>query len=160
MRISSDEDSPVSTLPARALRSMQTGQNSIAPENSLPQLGHVRRGSVFMGLTALQPRYEPKSRKQHHAPPSGAKSASTAPGKLLSRSTSDCVPILARQITFRNKIPMTWVTCLFVRAPTRSRSPSLGNTVIKPFAFQGLTQRMDYSPLLYPPLFRYSERRL
>jgi len=55
--------------------------------------------------------------------------------------------ILARQITFRNKIPMTRVTCLCVRAPTRSRSPSLGNTVIKRFAFQGLTQRMDYSIL-------------
>jgi len=30
---------------------MQTGQNSIAPENSLPQLGQVRWGSVFMDLT-------------------------------------------------------------------------------------------------------------
>jgi hypothetical protein len=30
---------------------MQTGQNSIAPESSLPQLGQVRRGSVLMGLT-------------------------------------------------------------------------------------------------------------
>jgi hypothetical protein len=27
---------------------MQTGQNSIAPENSLPQLGQVRWGSVLM----------------------------------------------------------------------------------------------------------------
>ena len=73
---------------ASPLRSMQTGQNSIAPENSLPQLGQVRWGSVLMGLTALQPQPEPK---EHHAPPSGAKSASTAPGKLLSRSTSNCV---------------------------------------------------------------------
>jgi hypothetical protein len=40
---------------------MQTGQNSIAPESSLPQLGQVRWGSVFIGLTALQPQ------KQHHA---------------------------------------------------------------------------------------------
>src|SRR5262245_53560759 len=32
---------------------MQTGQNSIAPENSLPQLGQVRWGSVFMDLTVL-----------------------------------------------------------------------------------------------------------
>src|SRR5258707_4100975 len=30
-------------------------------------------------------------RKQHHAPPGGAKAASTTPGILLSRSTSDCV---------------------------------------------------------------------
>jgi hypothetical protein len=51
----------------------------------------LRRGSVFMGLTALQPQYEPKSRKQHHAPPSGAKAAGTAPGKLLSRCTINWV---------------------------------------------------------------------
>jgi hypothetical protein len=42
------EDSPDSTPPARPLRSMQTGQNSIAPETSLPQLGQVRWGSVLM----------------------------------------------------------------------------------------------------------------
>jgi hypothetical protein len=42
------------------LRSMHTGQNSIAPENSLPQLGQVRVSSVFMGLPALQPQSEPK----------------------------------------------------------------------------------------------------
>jgi len=47
--------------PARPLRSMQTGQNSIAPESSLPQLGQVRLSSVFMGLPALQPQSEPKS---------------------------------------------------------------------------------------------------
>ena len=40
---------------------MQTGQNSIAPENSLPQLGQVRWGSVFMALTALQPQPGPKT---------------------------------------------------------------------------------------------------
>jgi hypothetical protein len=40
---------------------MQTGQNSIAPESSLPQLGQVRWGSVFMGLPALQPQSEPKT---------------------------------------------------------------------------------------------------
>ena len=32
---------------------MHTGQNSIAPENSLPQLGQVRWGSAFMDLTVL-----------------------------------------------------------------------------------------------------------
>jgi hypothetical protein len=37
------------------MRSMQTGQNSIAPENSLPQLGQARWGSALMALTALQP---------------------------------------------------------------------------------------------------------
>ena len=35
---------------------MQTGQNSIAPENSLPQLGQVRRGSVLMDLIVLRMR--------------------------------------------------------------------------------------------------------
>ena len=33
---------------------MQTGQNSIAPENSLPQLGQVRTGSVFIGLLRMK----------------------------------------------------------------------------------------------------------
>jgi hypothetical protein len=40
---------------------MQTGQNSIAPESSLPQLGQVRWGSVLMVLTALQPKTMPRS---------------------------------------------------------------------------------------------------
>jgi hypothetical protein len=35
---------------------MQTGQNSIALESSLPQLGQVRWGSVFMDLTVLRMR--------------------------------------------------------------------------------------------------------
>ena len=65
-RVLGSEDSPDSTPPARALRSMQTGQNSIAPENSLPQIGQVRLGSVFMGLTALQLRSGP--RKGHESP--------------------------------------------------------------------------------------------
>ena len=51
---------------------MQTGQNSIAPENSLPQLGRVRLSSVFMGLIALQPQFEPKAA---HGPQSGVKAA-------------------------------------------------------------------------------------
>ncbi len=40
---------------------MQTGQNSTDPENSLPQLGQVRRGSAFMDLSAVQPQSEPKA---------------------------------------------------------------------------------------------------
>jgi hypothetical protein len=40
---------------------MHMGQNSIAPESSLPQLGQVRWGSVFMGLPALQPQSELKA---------------------------------------------------------------------------------------------------
>src|ERR1700751_6084346 len=52
LSVSPDEGSPDSTPPARALRSMQTGQNSIPPENSLPQLGQVRWGSVLTDLTS------------------------------------------------------------------------------------------------------------
>jgi hypothetical protein len=40
---------------------MQTGQNSITPESSLPQLEQVRWGCVFMDLTALQPQITPRS---------------------------------------------------------------------------------------------------
>src|SRR4029077_6566217 len=60
------EDPPDSTPPARPLRSMQTGQNCIAPENSLPQLGQVRWGSVFMDLAVLPRRL--KVRKEHRFP--------------------------------------------------------------------------------------------
>jgi hypothetical protein len=55
---------------------MQTGQNSIAPENSLPQSGQVRWGSVLMALTVLQPQSAPKATPRstgwcesgHHSP--------------------------------------------------------------------------------------------
>jgi hypothetical protein len=40
---------------------MQTGQNSIAPENSLLQLGQVRWESVIMALAAPEPQPEPKA---------------------------------------------------------------------------------------------------
>ena len=71
---SSKEDSPDSAPRARPLRSKQTGQNSIAPENSLPQLGQVRWGSVFMDLTVLQPQFERKPT---------AHSTFTAPDKAI-----------------------------------------------------------------------------
>ena len=45
-----DVDSFDSAPKSIALRTAQTGQNSIAPENRLPQLGQVRRGFVFMDL--------------------------------------------------------------------------------------------------------------
>jgi len=45
---------------------MHTGQNSIAPENSLPQLGQMRRDSGFMDLTVLPKRL--KLRKEHGFP--------------------------------------------------------------------------------------------
>jgi hypothetical protein len=40
---------------------MQTGQNSIAPENSLLQLGQVRWEYVIMALAAPEPQPEPKA---------------------------------------------------------------------------------------------------
>jgi hypothetical protein len=40
--LSAVDDSPDSIPPPSPLRSMQTGQNSIAPENLFPQLGQVR----------------------------------------------------------------------------------------------------------------------
>jgi hypothetical protein len=43
---------------------MQTGQNSITPESSLPQLGQVRWGSVRMGLTSLQRRPRSTARQR------------------------------------------------------------------------------------------------
>jgi NAD(P)-dependent dehydrogenase (short-subunit alcohol dehydrogenase family) len=46
--MSADEDSPDSAPPARPLRSRHTGQNSIAPENSLPQIGQMRWGSTLI----------------------------------------------------------------------------------------------------------------
>ena len=45
---------------------MHTGQNSIASENSLPQLGQVRLGSVLMALTALQPQSASHSTGSRH----------------------------------------------------------------------------------------------
>jgi hypothetical protein len=50
------------------LRSMQTGQNSIAPESSLPQLGQVRWDSGLMGLPVLQPQPEPKAAPRSTGP--------------------------------------------------------------------------------------------
>src|SRR5271167_4525279 len=58
---SQEEDSPDSTPSARAMRSKQTGQSSIGPENSLPQIEQTRWSSVLMVLTAVQPQPEPKA---------------------------------------------------------------------------------------------------
>jgi hypothetical protein len=67
---------------------MHTGQNSIAPESSLPQLGQVRMSSFFMRLTALQSQSEPKATPRFTE---WRESDRMAPGKLLSRSTNICV---------------------------------------------------------------------
>ena len=92
------EDSPDSTPPARALRSMQTGQNSIAPENSLPQLGQVRWGSALMGLTALQAQATPCYTEWCKI---GRPLANCCPVP----QAIACYVILPRQIRFRKKIP-------------------------------------------------------
>jgi hypothetical protein len=83
---------------------MHTGQNSIPPENSLPQLGQVRWDSVFMDPTALQPQFERKPTAR-----------STEWCKIGVHGTwQSCCPvpqtiacsfIVALQIKFRNKIP-------------------------------------------------------
>jgi hypothetical protein len=78
---------------------MQTGQNSIAPENSLPQLGQVRWGFVFMDLPVLQSQPESK------ATPTSTECAKSG----QHRPWQTVVPVpraiassfrLARQITF------------------------------------------------------------
>ena len=52
------EDSPDSIPPQRALRSVQTGQNSSATINLWPQPGQVLPFSVFIGLIPLQAEFE------------------------------------------------------------------------------------------------------
>ena len=93
MSVSAVEDSPDSTPPPRPLRSMQTGQNSIAPENSLPQLGQVRWGSALMGLTVLRMRLT--LRKKHGFPrqPAAARLGNQVPGSeslAMPKSTERC----------------------------------------------------------------------
>jgi hypothetical protein len=56
-----------STRATSALLSMQTGQNCIASDNSLPQLGQVRWGSALMALSALQPQPESKATRLRRA---------------------------------------------------------------------------------------------
>ena len=105
MTASSKEDSPDCTPSATALRSMHTGQNSIAPENSLPQLGQVRWDSIFMDLTALQSESGPKT-----TPRSTPVVGNQPTGPLANCSpvpqANACFLRLARQITLRNKIPI------------------------------------------------------
>src|SRR6201997_1373089 len=72
---------------------MQTGQNSIAPENSLPQLGQVRWGSVLMHLAVLPRRL--KLRNEHGFPrrPAAARLGNRVPGSeslAILSSTERC----------------------------------------------------------------------
>ena len=67
---------------------MQTGQNSIAPENSLPQLGQMRWDSVFMDLTVVPRRV--RLRNEHGFPrqPAAARLGTQVPGFELVATTS------------------------------------------------------------------------
>jgi len=83
---------------------MHTGQNSIAPESSLPQLGQLRLGSALTALTALPSHSEANATQQSH------RAVRKRPAKRLANfcpvaQAIACPFILARQITFRNKIP-------------------------------------------------------
>jgi hypothetical protein len=65
---------------------MHTGQSSIAPESSLPQLGQVRWGSVLMAYRPSAATCAESNTTLHEVM---RKAASTA--QLLFRSTNDCV---------------------------------------------------------------------
>ena len=72
---------------------MHTGQNSIIPENWLPQLAQVRWGSVLMDLTVLPSRL--KLRKEHgfRRQPVAARLGNQVPGAeplATPRSTVPC----------------------------------------------------------------------
>jgi hypothetical protein len=86
---------------------MHTGQNSIAPESSLPQLGQVRLSSVFMGPTALQPQAEvkatPCSTERRKRGQDGLATCCRVPQTIGYTFT------ITRRITFRNKIPSVGV---------------------------------------------------
>ena len=81
---------------------MQTGQNSIAPENSLPQLGQVRWGSVLIFLTIPrpQPKTAPRSAERREL---GQHSAWRT--IFLFHEQSSVALTLAHQIAFQNKFP-------------------------------------------------------
>jgi hypothetical protein len=51
---------------------MQTGQNSIAPENSLPQLGQVRWVSALMILYRFEPTEKARSNERSETEQQGA----------------------------------------------------------------------------------------
>ena len=100
--------SSYSTLLMRPSRSMHAGQNSMTPESSLPQLGQVRWGSVLMGLSALQPKSKPKATPRSTEWCRKRPARTLANRCLVAQAIAHYV-ILARQITFRNKIPIAGV---------------------------------------------------
>jgi hypothetical protein len=81
---------------------MQTGQNSIASESSLPQLGQARLSWGLMGPTALQRQSEPKGTpcSTEWWPARPLADCFSVPQTIVCSSF-----ILAGQIRIRNKIP-------------------------------------------------------
>ena len=69
---------------------MQTGQNSTAPESSLPQLGQVRWDSLLMFLIAFQPQPELKPTTALHRQVRNR--PATSPRAHPSAATLDDVP--------------------------------------------------------------------
>jgi hypothetical protein len=76
---------------------MHTGQNSIAPENSLPQLGQVRWGSVLMGQPFLRMRLK---LKEHGFP---RQTAAARLGKRMGLSEKRYAPTWFR-FTWRSQL--------------------------------------------------------
>jgi hypothetical protein len=81
---------------------MHTGQNSTAPENSLPQVGQTRLSSVFMGLTVLW--MQPRRRKQSKA---WRESSSRQRTMVAFHKKSVSLQPIAGETVFRNRIPAT-----------------------------------------------------
>src|SRR6516165_8871874 len=86
---------------------MQTGQNSIAPENSLPQLGQVRLVSVLIVLDALQLQPQPTATPPSHRVVRNRPAWPLANCCPAAQAIA-CSFIVARQIRFRNKIATVW----------------------------------------------------
>jgi len=119
---------------------MHTGQNSIAPESSLPQLGQVRWGSVLMGLSALQPKSKPKATPRSTEWCRKRPARTLANRCLVAQAIAHYV-ILARQITFRNKIPIAGV----LRRPvliTSLGDEAVRNNGRKPSTFKVVVNRV------------------
>jgi hypothetical protein len=96
---------------------MHTGQNSIVPESSLPQLGQVRWGSVIMALAALQSHPEPK------ATPRSTKWCEIGQQGFWHTIVplhEQLLVLLQREIALRNKIPAARVLRRLVLIPTFS----------------------------------------
>src|SRR5262249_15676572 len=71
---------------------MQTGQNSIVPENWLPQLEQVRWSSVLMDLTVLRLQSEPKTTAR----------STPVVGNRPARSLANCSPVPQAIACFRD----------------------------------------------------------